>query len=301
MANAAGLRNTLPVRMLVVGYPKAGKTGALASLLDAGFKMRFLDLDGNYDPLLHYTKPEKLANLDIQSFEDPIAMSGGGQFASVIGKPMAYANALMAMDHWKYKDEEGKEVDLGRSKDWGSDTIVVLDSLTALGQAAFNRSMHLQNKTPLTTTDRVWGFAMSEQLAFVKRLMASSNTHHTIVLAHLKMLGPKEIRKGDDSVTQQVKQEVADLLPTRLWPNALGRQLPQEIGGEFPMIVEMKNKIVNRKEKHIITTVAREELDLGVPNSAIPAELDISDGMLKLFEVLSPKSVALVGENDGTL
>lgn len=295
MANATALKLIQPVRMLIVGYPKAGKTGGLSSLLDAGFKIRFLDLDGNYEPLLNYVQDEsKLANLDILSFEDPIAMSAGNQFATVIGRPMAYANALNALDHWKYKDENGNEVDLGRSKDWGSDTIVVLDSLTALGHAAFNRSMHLQNKTPLTVTDRVWGFAMSEQMSFVKRLMSTANRHHTIVLAHLTMLGPKEIRKGDDAITAQVKQEVADLLPTRLWPNALGRKLPQEIGGEFPMIVEMKNKVVNRKEKHIITTVAREELDLGVPNAKIPAELDISDGMIKLFEVLSPESVKLV-------
>lgn len=298
MANAAALKLIQPVRMLIVGYPKAGKTGGLASLLNAGFKMRFLDLDGNYEPLLNYADPDRLANLDILSFEDPIAMSAGNQFAGVVGRPMAYANALNALDHWKYKDENGTDVDLGRSRDWGPDTIVVLDSLTALGQAAFARSMHLQNKTPLTVTDRVWGFAMSEQLSFVKRLMSSANRHHTIVLAHLTMLGPKEIRKGDDAITSQVKQEIADLLPTRLWPNALGRKLPQEIGGEFPMIVEMKNKVVNRKEKHIITTVAREELDLGVPNAAIPAELDISDGMLKLFETLSPASVKMVRGGD---
>lgn len=294
MANAAALKLIQPVRMLIVGYPKAGKTGGLAPLLNAGFKMRFLDLDGNYEPLLNYADEDKLTNLDILSFEDQIAMSAGNQFATVVGKPMAYANALNALDHWKYKEADGTEVDLGRSKDWGPDTVVVLDSLTALGQAAFNRSVHLQNKTPLTITDRVWGFAMSEQLSFIKRLMSSANKHHTIVLAHLKMMGPKEIRKGDDAITSQVKQEVADLLPTRLWPNALGRVLPQEIGGEFPMIVEMKNKVVNRKEKHIITTVAREELDLGVPNAAIPAELEIHDGMIKLFETLSPESVKLV-------
>lgn len=294
MANAAALKLIQPVRMLIVGYPKAGKTGGLAPLLNAGFKMRFLDLDGNYEPLLNYADEDKLTNLDILSFEDQIAMSAGNQFATVVGKPMAYANALNALDHWKYKEADGTEVDLGRSKDWGPDTIVVLDSLTALGQAAFNRSMHLQNKTPLTITDRVWGFAMSEQLNFIKRLMSTANQHHTIVLAHLKMLGPKEIRKGDDVVTQQAKTELADLIATRYYPNALGRELPQNIGAEFPMIVEMKNKVVNRKEKHIITTVAREELDLGVPNAAIPAELEIHDGMIRLFETLSPESVKLV-------
>ncbi len=59
------------------------------------------------------------------------------------------------MDRWKYT-EDGEEVDLGASKDWGPDTVVVLDSLTAMGTAAFRRQMSLMNKTPLNTTQQLW-------------------------------------------------------------------------------------------------------------------------------------------------
>lgn len=294
MANAALLKKSNPVRMLVVGNPKAGKTGSLVSLLNAGFKIRFLDFDGNIEPLLNFANPAMLGNLDVLSFEDDVDLSPNGQMTEVRGVPQAFANALKAMQHWKYKDETGAEVDLGRSKDWGLDTIVVLDSLTAMGHAAFARAIKLLNKTPLTITDRVWGLGMSEQMSFVKRLMSTGNSHHTIVLAHLKMIGPKEIRKGDDGITQQAKQELAALIETRLYPRALGRELPQEVGGEFPIIVEVSTEVVNGKEKRVIKTMPRAELDLGVPMKDIPPKLDLSDGMLKLFEVLSPESVKLV-------
>lgn len=292
MANAASLLNKAPVRIMLVGYPGAGKTGSLAPLANAGFKLRILDFDGNLEPLLLNTKPEFLQNIDILKFEDKLGSVG--QFIEPVGIPTAFSGAFKAMDRWKYTDEAGQEVDLGQSKDWGPDTIVILDSLTAMGEAAMNRARKLMNKTLTNTSDRVWGLAMGEQLAFIKRLTASENKHHTIVLSHLKMIGPRDTRADDSQLTTDIKKQVANLIPTRLFPSALGWQLPQSIGAEFPVLLEVKVKYNGVKVKRVISSVPREELDVKMPALGGSAELDIADGLLHIFRALSPESVRLV-------
>jgi hypothetical protein len=283
MVSGTSLLASNPVRAMLVGYPGAGKTGALACLLNAGFKLRILDFDGNLEPLLLYADKSRLGNLDVMSFEDKVRMGQGG--LEPIGIPTAFANAFKAMDKW----DNGEE-----SANWGLETVVVLDSLTAMGSAAMARSMKLNNKTPMNMTDRVWGMAMAEQEEFVKRLTSSANRHHVIVLAHLKMIGPKDVRKGDSPLTTQIKEEVGSLIDTRLYPSALGWQLPQNIGQHFPTLLEVSAQVKVGTVKRVLKLQPRAELDVKLPSTLTEKELDIKDGMLQIFRTLSPASVALV-------
>lgn len=290
MANAATLGTTAPVRMMIVGWPKAGKTGALASLANAGFKLRIIDYDGNLDPLLLYTKPEFLHNIDVVHLEDKLRM--GAQFSEPIGIPEAFKRGYDLVQHWKYT-ENGQEFDLGPTKEWGPDTIMVLDSLTKMGDASFRRAQKILNKNPTNTTQQVWGLAMAEQAAMIERMTSTSNRFHTIVLAHLRMISPKDVNRDDSDLTKDLKNQRAELIPTKLFPRALGYELPQQIGGEFPTLIEMVTKYKANKANRVIRTISQETLDLGVPGPNIPEELPIDTGLLTIFEALSPGSVAL--------
>lgn len=293
MANGRDLLANAPVRALIVGYPGGGKTGGLACLLNAGFKLRILDFDGNLEPLLLHANPDMLGNLDAIQFEDELRT--GAQYQEPVGIPTAFVDALKMMDRWKYKQSDGTEVDLGASKDWGPDTIVVLDSLTSMGEAAKLRAMKMSNKTKLNTSDRVWGLAMSEQEDFIKRLTSTRVRHHVIVLAHLKMVGPRDIRDKDSDLTKQIKEEIGALVETRLYPTALGWQLPQTIAQHFPTTIQAKSKeLPGNRVSHVLSLVPRPELDLKLPAKLEAKELDISDGMLTIFKALSPASVSLV-------
>lgn len=280
------------IRGLIVGYPKAGKTGALVPLVNAGFKLRIIDFDGNLDPIIHFANPAMLGNVDAIYFEDRMRI--GGNFQEPVGIPTAFADALKSLDKWAYKLPDGTEVDLGASKDWGPDTIVVLDTITEMGNAAFMRAQKLMNKTPLNTTQRVWSLAMSEQENFIKRLASKNNRFHVLALAHLKMIGPKDIEKDDDAYTQDLKKRAAQLVETRLFPSALGQALPPVIGGNFPLLLKVEPKYRAGKVSRVIRTVPQPELDLGVPHPDIPDELPLETGLLTIFEKLSPGSVALV-------
>jgi hypothetical protein len=304
MANAAKLALRSPVRAMLVGYPGAGKTGALASIANMGYKIRFLDFDGNTEPLLRFTKPEFLPNIDIVYFEDK--MRRGAKGFEPLGNPTAFAGALDMMDHWKYTEADGTIVDLGASKDWGCDTVVVLDSLTAMGEAAMRRVMFMANKNIFNRTQQVWGIAQGEQEAFVNKLTSKSNNFHVIVLAHLKMISPKDVQSGDSDLTKQLKEKAADLVPTRLFPSALGQALPPIIGGHFPTLLLVEPKYLpGNKVKRMIKSVPRADLDLKVPIATDQqGDLEIETGLAHLFGILAPplaSCTGVVAQDDATL
>jgi hypothetical protein len=286
MANAATLRRKLPARIMIVGYPGTAKTGSLVSLANAGYKLRVLDFDGNIDPLLLFTDPAKLENIDIVNLQDNLKDAGG--YIGVNGLPTAFARGLKLMDRWAYKDEDGNEVDLGRSKDWGPDTIVVVDSLTRLGDAAFRRALGLLNRTPANVTQQVWQLAMKEQEAFIDKLTNASNNFHIVVLAHLTIISPKDVTKDDADLTKDIKEQVADLIPARLFPSALGQKLPPKIGGYFPTLLLAEADFNGANASRKLKTITRPDLDLKIPAKDFPKSVDISDGLLKVFDAITP-------------
>lgn len=285
---ATTLARNMAFRGLITGFPGAGKTGSLACLANAGFKLRIVDFDGNPEPLYQYCTPEGLANIDILSFEDQVGQVGN--YVGVKGLPVAFTNCLKALDKWTYKDEDGTVVDLGSSATWGPDTIVVVDGLTGLSAACFAYAQAMMNKTPFNTTQAVWGLAISNQINFIRKLTAASNRHHVIMLSHLKMIGPKAIEGSDDMSTRELKERLIDLVPTRYFPTALGQQLPQTICGEFPIVVNIEAKAKGTKVTRSLNFLPREDMDLKLPVSAEGLgkldNLGLADGMLRIFDAL---------------
>lgn len=293
--NGSKLATNPQVKMLVCGYPGAGKTGALASLANAGFKLRVIDFDGNPESLLQYTNPSCLHNIDIVSVEDKYVDKG--MFTGPEGMPMAYTRAMKLLDRWRYEDPDGSDVDpksgkrftdLGSPSTWGPDTVLVCDGTTGLAEAALWRARSLAGKTPLTMTQAVWGTAANEMLNFTKRFVSTGGNHHAIMIGHLKIVGPKTEQSGDTDLTKAVKQEAAELIPTKLQPTAVGWQLPQYYAGEFPAAVhiglEAKGKTVYRR----IQFQPRTDMDLklAVKDPASLSDLPVRDGLIRIFKAM---------------
>lgn len=278
MASFVNLIKNRTVRLLIIGFPKSGKTGALACLADAGFKLRILDYDHNLEPLFAYiTNPAP--DINAISLRDPMKVSG--DLIGPVGKPKAFIKGFRLMDHWVDPDDG---TDCGKSDDWGPDTIVVLDAMGSMGDASMVHSLHRAGKDVMTRRDTDYGAAMGDQERFIKELTAPHHSFHVIVLCHPIMIGPKAERKGDTAIALQNKQEIAGMIETRYYPNALGWKLPQTIGGEFPAIIQAEET----KGKRILRTVPKSELDLGVPAVELPATLPQETGLLTIFEKLTP-------------
>jgi hypothetical protein len=273
-------------RLLEIGYPKGGKTGSIAALLNAGFKVRMINLEAkNYVSLTNNIDPRARKNLDIVTLTDKLRNTD--QYIGTDGIPTAFNDAIKLLMEWKTKDAKGVEYSLGRPADWGDDTILVLDSLTALGEVAFRRAQKMMNKTPLNMTQQVWGLAVADQINFIKLMNSAERNYHTVTLAHLQMVGPDSIKKEDEAneVNADIKEQIASLITTKLFPRAVTRNASTIIAKEFSSMVEAKKVVKNGKTMRVISTTAGEEMDLGFPVK-VPDNLPVETGLATLFEAL---------------
>src|SRR5215470_12003930 len=116
------------VKLLVEGDSKSGKTGALVSLVKAGYDLRVLDYDNGLDVLKQYIRrdcPARLGSVEFRTLRDKRKATVEGPI--IDGAPKAFVTGLQMLDRWKYDD-----VDLGVPATWGPDYILVVDSLTFL-------------------------------------------------------------------------------------------------------------------------------------------------------------------------
>lgn len=301
MANGTKLSENRRVSMLAVGYPGAGKTGMVAALLNAGYKVRMLDFEGNVDPIVEYTDPKFLKNLDVVLLEDEMRM--GTQHMEPIGIPTAFNRALQLMNEWKYKDEDGKEVNLGKSADWGPDTVVLVDSMSGLNEAVMRRAMKMMNVTGGQASIAVYNAAVADATEFIKTVNKKNRRHHVIFLAHLTMIGPENpmSSKSEDQDVKDLKMQIAlekaELIPTRLYPKFVTKSSSTNIHKEFPVMVEVVRKALpGNKTKRVIRTVSGTELDTKFPAKNSEPEYPIDTGLATIFEHLGVKAPGAKGK-----
>lgn len=291
MANAGKMRGSTPYRGIHIGWPGSGKTGGLVSLANVGYKIRMIDFDGNNQALVELVNDEALPNIDIVTVQD--RLKNGDKYMEVVGIPDAFNAALRLMQEWKYKDEDGEEVNLGKSSEWGMDTIVVVDTLTTLAKAAKNRAMKMNNKTPSTMTSAVWGHAVADVTNFIELLKAERNGYHLIINSHKQILGPADfIAQGDDEVVKEKKMEMIrdGMIPPRVYPVAVTKPSSQTVHGLLPTMLEFEKTVKLGKDVRLINTVAGPEIDVKIPGKKLKASYPIETGMAEIFEAMGYKA-----------
>lgn len=249
-------------KALVVGDSKAGKTGGLTSLVKAGFKLRILDLDNGIDVLKEFVMkecPDKADNVEYRTLRDKRKTGPAGPM--IDGPPKAFTNTLRMMDHWKYTEDDGTEVDLGKPSEWGPDTILVVDSLSRLSDAAFDWRVPLTGHDDQRATYKDAQDAVQDCLALLTSEYYRCNL---IVLAHVRYLTlPDGTQKG--------------------FPQSVGSAICSEIPQWFNTYVMFENQGGKRK----IRTTSTPLIDLANPKPfAMGPTYDISTGMAEIFNIL---------------
>lgn len=284
------------LRILIGGWPKGGKTGAIASLLNAGYKVRMLDFEGNYDVLLNYVKPEFLKNLDIATFQDVQTSDGSTPFDSdKAAKEMAYSRALQQLKDWK-TDIDGQPGTLGAAYTWGPDTVLVVDNLTRLGEMSFRRARRILNKRAGQVDVKAWGLGVDELVNFLQWMTRKTNKFHLVVLAHWQMLGP-DIPMSSSSEDQDIKDlkvqiatERAAMLETKLFPKGVTKENSRNIGSFLPVLLEAKRVVNGTKVKRVLLTETDEAIDLAFPVPGAEKSYPIETGLATIFELLGAKA-----------
>lgn len=245
------------VKLFFIGNSGSGKTGALTSLVKAGYSLRILDLDNGLDALVNHVMAEckdKAANVSFETVRDDYVGSSTGP--RIKGAPRAFVHAVQLLDKW---------TDGTSPKDWGEDTILVVDSLTELGRAAFAwaRGMNPTAKEP-----RQWYKTAQDALEDVVAMLTSESFHTNVILiSHIDFREEGGLTKGFVSSVGK----------------SLGPKLPRFVN--TLLLADTTGTGANVKRK--IKTLPTAMIDLKNPAPMkIGAEYDLGIGLAEVFKTL---------------
>lgn len=245
-------------KLLYLGDSGTGKTGSLVSLMKAGYKLRVIDFDNGLDVLKEFGLkecPDKLANVDYETVRDKYKASPVGPVIN--GAPKALVDSLKLLNKW---------TDESVPAEWGPDHILVMDSLTGLGKAAFEwaKGMNPNSKEP-----RQWYHQAQQAVDNVISLLTSEAFHaNVIIIAHVQF-----VEQNDGSV--------------RGYANTIGKALGPMIPTYFNTMVLAKTQGSGANVKRTIATVPTALIDLKNPAPfKVDKELPLETGLATLFEKL---------------
>lgn len=243
------------VKVLYCGDSGTGKTGSLVSLVKAGYKLRILDMDNGVKILKSYIMkecPDRLGAVDVETRRDEFRFTPSGPI--IKGLPKAYTEAAKLLTKWSDETEPSE---------WGADTILVLDSLTALGDAAFEWAKGL---APGVKDPRQWYGTAQDSIEHIISLLTSDNFHaHVIVITHVKLV---EVQEGNFKH-----------IPTSIG-TALGRTLPRF----FNNMIQAESTGAGKAVRRTIRTVPTGLLDLkNEAPFAVSEALPLESGVATLF------------------
>ena len=240
------------VKCLYIGNSGVGKTGSMVSLVKAGYKLRVLDMDNGLDALRKFIQrecPEKIDAVQFETLRDKIVSTPTGP---VVRAPKAMVAATTLLNKWSDDTVPGE---------WGEDTILVLDSLTAMGRAAFEWA---KGMNPSAKDPRQWYFAGQQAIENIIALLTSEAFGaNVIVISHIAYV---EMIEGN----------------TRGFPTSLGSAQGNVIPRYFNTMISAES--TDSGKKRIIRTVPTNFLDLKNPAPfTLGPVLPLESGLADLF------------------
>ena len=246
------------VKVLYLGDSGTGKTGSLVSLVADGYKLRIVDFDNGLDVLKAYCKkecPDKLRNVSYETFRDQYKAGPNGPV--VAGAAKALVNALKILTKW---------TDDSIPAEWGSDHIMVIDSLTGLGKAAFEWARSIN---PGAREPRQWYHQAQQAVDNILALLTSEAFHaNVIIIAHVQL-----VDQSDGTV--------------RGFANTIGKALGPIVPTYFNNMILAQSSGIGENRKRRIQTMPTALLDL--KNSSpfkVSKDYDLGTGLATLFKTL---------------
>jgi AAA domain len=250
-------------KLLLLGDSGSGKTGALASLANAGFNLRIIDLDNGLDVLRNllgdakspYAK-DAISRVEFVTITDPMKNVASRLQPT---KATAWQRAVGLLGDWK---DSGAE--LGSITTWGPQDVLVIDSLTMLSNAALNFVLAMNGRLGQHPQLQDWGAGQTLIESLIQMLYDESIRCNVIVTCHIKFIGEEGLQRG--------------------YPNTLGQALPPKMGRYFNTILMARSMGQGSKVARKILTNPTGLVEL--KNTAplrVAAEYDLATGLADYF------------------
>jgi hypothetical protein len=275
-------------KMLLVGDSGSGKTGALMSLIAAGYNVRILDLDAGVavlndylkNPNSIYTRPfpglwtaeqakTLLTRVCYETVTDKMRNVNG---KLVPKQATVWQRAAKLLDGWP---------EFGPISSWTPQDVLVIDSLTFLCNGALNFVLMMNGRLGQQPHQSDWYQAQQLVEALLQMLYDDNVGCNVIVNCHVVLIGEEN---G----------------PQRAYPASLGKALSPKIGRYFNTVLMAKTVGTGTAAKHKILTQSANGLELKttVPLKA-KAEYDLATGLAEYFAAErqqdAPAAVAATG------
>ncbi len=258
-----------PIKLILCGESGSGKTGSFASLAEAGYSLRLLDLDNNsgilrnllVKPTSPYVKRKAQVAQYLQSVIAPSEPRGliGGKLG--ITKATVWSAVSAALADWK----DG-ELALGPITSWGCNDVLIVDTFTRLAQAAMN--FHLALNGRLNQKPSLYDYGDAQQLLrYFLEIVTSPEVPCNVILSC-------HIDKTENKSTQAPEE----------YPMSIGAALGPQVGTYFGTLLKIEKVGSGEKLRRVIRTVPTSALGVktSIPFDAKP-EYSLESGLAEYF------------------
>jgi hypothetical protein len=266
-----------PIRGLLVGDSGTGKTGALASLVRAGFNLYLADFDNGHEILRNVLikhaaedgKPKNfyLDKVDVEVCRDKYGFQG---VSAVPKDARAWAKGI-------------KYIETVLNKGTWND-ILAIDSMSFAAKSAMIYTLKINNRLLVRPYESDWGDAQRLVESLAAMLDNDAIRCHIIATAHLAYSGGKEriTTKGPDGKNVT---ELIDAGPERGLPSMIGKAINPVIPRYFNHTLLTRSVGSGNALKQTIHTRAFDTIELKNTNpGVIKPEYPLASGLADYFK-----------------
>lgn len=263
-------------KLLVEGDSGTGKTGALLSLILAGYKIYALDYDNGFDIirnlLIEKKRQDLFKSVDVHTLTDEMTSTG---IHLVPKDANAWPRMVQLLADWP---------GVGNIRTLGSKDILVVDSLNFAGRAAMRYIAKLNNR--LTVPPQIQDYFDAQRM--LENLCATlyDNTVkcNVIVLTHIREIAQTREQVNARGNVVQVKIEGTE----RMLPETgAGKAMSPVIGRFFNNVLMTDIVGTGPSARRMFRTQPHQNVGLktSAPGS-VPASLPLDTGLATFFAIV---------------
>ena len=255
-------------KALLVGDPGAGKSGSFASLAGAGYNLRIIDVDNGLDVLANLLKDPKsiygseaINRVIFETVMDKMRNVGG---KLIPAQAVAWQRVIGLLTNWP---------ELGSIVTWTPQDILIIDSMTILGNCAMNFVLAMNSRLGQRPQLSDWYDAQNLLEGLLQMLYDEAVKCNVIITSHIAFLGEENSAVATG------------------YPMALGKALPPKVGRYFNTILLARSTGAgNSVKRQILTSSTRMangivELKNTAPGKVKP-EYPLETGLADYFKAI---------------
>lgn len=258
-----------PIKALVIAHSGWGKTGALASLVNAGYKLHIIDMDNGVKIIQSYVPREKWKDIEIFTYTDKFKVVNG---KSVAQGATAWTYAMTKLDDWVVKYTKPEDV-------------IVIDSLTFLSEAAMRHVLAVNNRLAGSVYQSDWGEAQRLIEGCLAILYQKSTKANVLVNAHITYIGGPDPHADPD----KAKETVETVRPLKGHPTTVGQALSPKVPRYFNNAFVGKTVGEGKFAQRLLFTAPMDLVDAkSTDPTHIKESYPIGTALAELFQTIRP-------------